>query len=264
MRRVSEIRKVQRRKGSLYDRVFTRRVSAYVTALLIRLGVVSPNAITAFNTLMGLLAWAMIGAEWHLYVGVGLIHVYAILDSVDGEVARATGRTSLAGMYLEDHSAYLMIHGYWLAMGAYLANTVGSSWPWLMAVLYVAFGRSAMPAARRALLKAIEGERRLPEDLPEPYSHDSRALTGVVGLVFVDFLHPSTVWAVSTTVLVVERLLLGGGRALLVVVAMYLALSALREVGTVLRLARRPTLEAHLVGVVVNASEMMSLPPRSG
>lgn len=254
---VVDVHDVQRRGGSLYDRAFTRRVSAHLSAVLLRLGWTNPNAITVLNTLLGLTAWALIAADYLAYVGIGLIHLYAVLDSVDGEIARATGKASLKGMYLEDHSAYLMINGYWLAMGTYLAGTLDTPWPLFIAVAYVAFGRSAMPAARRAILKAIEGGKR-PDLQASGCSAGTRAtLAGLTRFALIDLLHPSTIWAVSTTVLLIERLMLSGHMMLLVTTAGYLVLSTVREVGTVFRLLGSRSLDRQLVDVTTSASDIV-------
>jgi phosphatidylglycerophosphate synthase len=206
---------------------------------------------------LGLAAWALIAADYFVFIGIALIHLYAVLDSVDGEIARATGKTSLKGMYLEDHSAYLMINGYWLAMGAYLAGALETSWPFFITVVYVAFGRSAMPAARRALLKAIGGGKCPDLEVSGRTAGARAALSGLTRFVFVDLLHPSTVWAVSTTVLLIERLTLTGHPILLVTTAGYLMLSAVREVGTVFRLLGSSSLNRQLVDVATSASDIV-------
>lgn len=237
---VDRIRRAQREDGSLYDRWFTRQVSRYVTAALMGVGMIRPNVVTVANTVLGLAAWTLIAFDTRAFVGVALVHVYAVLDSVDGELARATGRTSLRGMFLEDYSAYLMINGFWLAMGAYLAHAVSSSWPLIAAILYVSFGRSAMPSARRAILKSVAHDR--PEEQEKVRSTPFLATAGMSNLVrfvLVDALHPSTVWAVTTTVLIVERLVSADHTLLIAVFSGYLFLSFVRELGVLGRFTLR-------------------------
>lgn len=249
---VADVHDVQRRGGSLYDRFFTRRVSAHLSAVLLRLGWTNPNAITAVNTVLGLTAWALIAADYLVYIGIALIHLYAVLDSVDGEIARATGKTSLKGMYLEDHSAYLMINGYWLAMGTYLAGALDTPWPFFIAVAYIAFGRSAMPAARRALLKAIEGGQQpeISRDTTSTPAVSSSDLGGLSRFFFVHVLHPSSVWAVSTTVLAVERLLTQEHAALLIIIACYALLSSLKEIAITHRYGLTSGLDRKLIQIL--------------
>ena len=64
-----------------------------------------------------------------------------------------------AGMFLEDYSAYVMIAGYWLTMGMVLTRSFAAPFPLVMAVLFIAFGRTAMPVARRVLLSALPSAR---------------------------------------------------------------------------------------------------------
>ena len=119
----------QRTGGTLYDRLFTLRVSVYVTAVLLPLGV-TPNMVSLLNLVIGISPWILIGLDTCVLVGVLLIHVYAVLDSVDGELARAKGQSSLKGLFLEDYSAYAMINGYWLAMGGNLSKATDSCGRW--------------------------------------------------------------------------------------------------------------------------------------
>ena len=95
---IRELRASQRRTPSLYDTWFTRRVSVYVTALALLLGL-TPNMVSTANLLVGMAAWVLIALDIHALGGVVLIHVYAILDSVDGEVARHTRCFSLRGCF---------------------------------------------------------------------------------------------------------------------------------------------------------------------
>src|SRR3954471_41022 len=82
-------------------RLYMRRLSPYLTRLLLRTRI-SPNGAT----------WLMIGAGgaaarlltppggWPAAGAVALIQLQLALDCSDGELARWTGRTSPAGIYL--------------------------------------------------------------------------------------------------------------------------------------------------------------------
>lgn len=249
--RIQHLRSVaQRSGGTLYDRLFTLRISVYVTAALLPLRV-SPNAVSLVNIFVGVTAWTLIGLNVYPLVGVGLIHVYAVLDSVDGELARATGKSSLKGLFLEDYSAYLMINGYWVAMGGYLAQYFENYWVLLGGFAFAAFGRLTMPAVRRALLKALEntgppeGSHPLPEAI-RPAGQPA----GFTAFLLVDLLHPSSVWAVSTTILALELMLDGGRLFLAAVVAAYLALSLAREAGVFVRILATDELDAVLLTTI--------------
>lgn len=83
-----------------------------VERLCLRLGI-SPDAITIASTLVAAAAAVFIGFGW-LSLG-GWVYLFgASLDFIDGRVARATGRTSRAGAFLDstlDRVAELMVFG---------------------------------------------------------------------------------------------------------------------------------------------------------
>jgi phosphatidylglycerophosphate synthase len=226
----------QRTGGTLYDRLFTLRVSVYVTAVLLPLGV-TPNMVSLLNLVIGISAWILIGLDTCVLVGVLLIHVYAVLDSVDGELARAKGQSSLKGLFLEDYSAYAMINGYWLAMGGNLSKATGQLWPLAACVLLVAFGRLSMPAARRALMSTLQSSGSTLSAPAKDPAHAPRTDSPPYRQLVDRVLHPSSVWAVSTSVLLIEKLLGAGSAVLFVVVGGYFLLTIARELAAFLRFA---------------------------
>jgi len=252
--RIRDLRgRAQRKTSNFYDSLFTRRVSIYVTALLLPLGV-APNAVSMLNTVLGLAAWVFIGSGVAPLLGVLLIHFYAVLDSVDGELARLTRRFSLRGLFLEDHSAYLMISGYWLAIGLYLWRTTANSWFLLAAVALVGFGRQAMPAARRGLIKSIETRRPLSAE--DDAAAAPKEISGLARFIFINLLHPTNMWVVTTTVLAIERLWIGSHTGLLAVASGYLALSVLRELAILFRFVTTDSLDRWLSHLYLKASQV--------
>ena len=90
MGRIAELRKtVQRKTDNIYDTLFTRRVSVYLTAALASTGITA-NQVSVIGAVVGLGACAFIafGSPALQLGGVALLHLYAVLDSVDGELAR--------------------------------------------------------------------------------------------------------------------------------------------------------------------------------
>ncbi|MBW2702344.1 MAG: CDP-alcohol phosphatidyltransferase family protein [Deltaproteobacteria bacterium] len=157
MIRIAEIRKkAQRKTSNLYDTFFTRPLSAYVTAIFLSLGV-SANFVSVLNLANGVLACILIasGGRTGLFVGIGLIHLYAVLDSVDGELARFRETTSMVGRFLEDYSAYFMINGFNLAVSWFLFLDIHVVLPLYVAIGLASFGRNAMPCARRVILMSL-------------------------------------------------------------------------------------------------------------
>jgi phosphatidylglycerophosphate synthase len=259
--RIADLRaRAQRKTGNLYDTWFTRRVSIYITAGLYVLGI-SANTVSAINCVAGIAACALIGLGDGplLILGVGLVHLFAVLDSVDGELARLRQTFTIRGLFLEDLAAYTMINGMFLAVGGYLLRTQHVVWPLLGAVAVVAFGRNAMQVARRAILKSIATRR--PVVAPPAGSRSSSAMR-----TFVEksLLHYTNVWLVMTTAILVEEL---GGlhrtRIVLYVSSAYAILVGLKELAVIATYARGDSLERQLLEVYRDAGTLPT-EPRSG
>jgi len=213
MGRIAELRRqAQRRTSNLYDTWFTRRVSIYITAVLHPLGV-SANAVSGFGWFVAVAACSLIGlgSGWQVLAGVACVHLFAVLDSVDGELARLRKTFSLKGLFLEDLCAYTMINGMFLALGGYLLHTMHEGWPLAVAVVIVAFGRNAMQVARRAMLKSIATRRPVSAAPPgtAPAQTGRGAVAKLRGFVEHHLLHFTNMWIITTTLILVEEL---GGR----------------------------------------------------
>jgi hypothetical protein len=213
---IAELRqKAQRRTSNIYDTLFTRRVSIYITALLYPLGVTA-NFVSAVNNLVAVASCVLIAfgsANWHVLAGIGLVHLYAVLDSVDGELARLRRTFTIKGLFLEDLSAFTMINGFFLAVGWYLQRTTGKDWPVWIAVVVVGFGRNAMGAARRAINKWFESRRPIPE------STTHAGATSVLGrirkLVEEHLLHYTNIWITLSSLIAVDLLVSSDARTVL-------------------------------------------------
>ncbi len=256
-------RRAQRSTSNFYDTLFTRRVSIYLTAALHPLGV-SANTVSALNCVVAVAACAGIGlgTGWQVMLGVALVHLFAVLDSVDGELARLTQRYSLAGLFLEDLAAYTMINGVWLALGAYLSRTTATTWPLVVAVAIVAFGRNAMQVARRAILKSVATRRPI-----DPAFAASLARRGaprsarIRTFVEKHLLHYTNVWVVTTTLIVVEQLGGSGGRSLVLpAFVAYAGLVTVKELVAITLLVCGDGLDRQLVDVYAKAQAVPSAP----
>ncbi|WP_028647443.1 CDP-alcohol phosphatidyltransferase family protein [Nocardiopsis sp. CNT312] len=89
-------------------RYYMRDLSPYLSTLFVRLGV-PPNPITYLMMACGVLAGAVVafGGLWSAVLAALLVQLYLLLDCSDGEVARYTGRTSVAGIYLDRIGHYV-------------------------------------------------------------------------------------------------------------------------------------------------------------
>jgi phosphatidylglycerophosphate synthase len=89
-------------------RLYMRKVSPYATWVFARLGW-TPNMVTAAFICCGIAAGVVIafGGLLSAVVGAVLIQGYLLFDCSDGELARWSGRTSAAGVYLDGVGHYL-------------------------------------------------------------------------------------------------------------------------------------------------------------
>lgn len=87
---------------TLYEYFFVRKISLYFTKLLIRTRV-TPNQITLLSLPVYLAGSGMFlsgSQKYHLF-GVFLLHLYLVLDDVDGEIARAKNLASNFGHWFD-------------------------------------------------------------------------------------------------------------------------------------------------------------------
>ncbi|TFI58612.1 CDP-alcohol phosphatidyltransferase family protein [Sphingomonas parva] len=85
------------------SRSLNRPISRWISARLLRLEWIRPVHATAGTALLALLMVAALlaGGEAGLLAGALLFHAASVFDGVDGEIARATFRTSKAGALLD-------------------------------------------------------------------------------------------------------------------------------------------------------------------
>ncbi|GAA3526443.1 CDP-alcohol phosphatidyltransferase family protein [Nonomuraea rosea] len=112
---VTDLRRVAQPEGHLERKngehwagvLYMRRLSIYVTWLLSKTPV-TPNQLTWVMTVAGVLAGVVLALPglWAALAAALLVQVYLLLDCSDGELARWTGKTSLAGVYLDRVGAY--------------------------------------------------------------------------------------------------------------------------------------------------------------
>jgi phosphatidylglycerophosphate synthase len=89
-------------------RLYMRKLSPGATWVFARIGW-SPNAVTAAFIVCGVAAGAVVafGGLWTAVAGAILIQAYLLFDCSDGELARWSRRTSVAGIYLDGVGHYL-------------------------------------------------------------------------------------------------------------------------------------------------------------
>lgn len=89
---IDEIRKICQIKGNKehwYTRIVTRRISIYITYLLIRTSI-TPNQVTLLAIIFVLISSTLFtfGNNIYTIVGAIVLQLYVLFDCVDGEIAR--------------------------------------------------------------------------------------------------------------------------------------------------------------------------------
>lgn len=239
--------------GSVYEQMVARRLARPIASLCVALGA-SPNAVSLVALAVGTASFVLVGlGSWpQRCVGVALLHLYEILDCVDGDVARRTRRFSTKGLFLENFSAYTLINGFYLAVAYYLWRTQGLAWAVWVAVALVAFARNTMPVARRTFIEVLMKEVTAPR-LASPGGGTSGG-SGALGRArrFFDryLLNSIDLRIVLTTVLLLEGAGLFGARpATAVVFAGYASLHALREGAALARYLLTGALDGELAAL---------------
>lgn len=253
-------RRAQRRTDSLYDTLFTRRVSIYLTALLYPLGV-SANVVSMLNCVVGAAACILIGLGdgWQLAAGIACVHLFAVLDSVDGELARLHQRFSLLGLFLEDLAAFTMINGMFFAVGWY-THRHGHTVPFVLALVVIAFGRNAMQVARRAVLKSIATRRPIdPGDLARFRARGPRA-PSLARRIGERVLHYTNVWIVLTTLIAIEQLGLTSRPVVAVALCAYTVAVLLKEVALIATCMFTGALDDQMLAIYDRASTVPTDP----
>lgn len=266
MGHIADLRaRAQRRTSNLYDTYFTRRVSIYVTAVLAPLGV-SANTVSAIGCLVAIAACTLLalGDGATLLLGVGLVHLVAVLDSVDGELARLRRTFTLRGLFLEDLCAFTMLNGFAIAVGAYLSRQSGSWVPLALGVGIAAFGRNALQVARRAWLKSIATARPLTDaqlallaEVPgeaAPRRLDrARALGQAITF-------PTNLWVLLSTAMAIEQLVVLPVRLVWPLAAAVAGLLVAKELATIWVYATTDELDRELVRIYQHAARRPDQP----
>lgn len=194
-----------------------------ITQGLIRAGV-TPNAITTFAAVVVLVSAVAFGFGW-IRVGGALLLLSGVLDTLDGDVARAAGQATKFGAFYDSTLDRLGDGVTFIGIATYLLTTPGTRYPVLGAVLcMVAILSSVLVSYARARAEGLgldckvglvqRAERILVIGLPASFLGAGPG--GMILQVIVALL------ALGSTITVVQRFLYvrrvadalpGGGKA---------------------------------------------------
>ena len=138
----------------LIDRVFNRPVSRPLSKLLVHTPV-SPNAVSLASIFVGLLAAGLfaVGEYTASIIAAILFQISAVIDCIDGDLARVMFKESAFGKWLDlagDQVVHVAVFG-GIALGL-MKSTPGTSAPWL--------GLSAIVGALLSFAVVVRGLRR--------------------------------------------------------------------------------------------------------
>ncbi|KIH97020.1 transferase [Streptomonospora alba] len=127
-------------------RLYMRDLSPYLSTVFVRLGV-PPNPITYLMMGSGVLAGGVLalGGFWSAAAAVVLVQLYLLLDCSDGEVARFTGRTSVAGIFLDRIGHYLAEVALLIGLGVRAQGGLDAG-GWVIAGMAAALGAALIKA----------------------------------------------------------------------------------------------------------------------
>ncbi|GAA3235240.1 CDP-alcohol phosphatidyltransferase family protein [Actinocorallia longicatena] len=127
--------KERRNEEHWAGRLYARSISPYLDWVALRIGL-SPNQLTYLMILSGIgagVAFSVGDGLVSAIVGALLVQLYLVLDCVDGEVARITGKTSIIGVYLDRIGHYMSEVAILVGLGFRAQHTAydsGGFGPW--------------------------------------------------------------------------------------------------------------------------------------
>lgn len=105
----TEEKRLLDKETNLWVYLYVRKISFYVTWLCLRLGLTA-NQVTSISLIFGMLGcfFLLIGEKESTIVGAILINFWAILDCVDGNIARVLKTSSKTGWFFDSISGYML------------------------------------------------------------------------------------------------------------------------------------------------------------
>lgn len=210
----------------IISRHCNRPLSQAASAALLRLGWIRPGHASLLTLLaaMAMLASLMTGTQSGLVAGAVLFQIASVVDGIDGEIARATFRSSKAGASLDStidaitNVAFLAGAGYnfWM-QGRSEDAMVGMAAAAVMATGLAILGTVAF---RREGIVHFDGAKRIQEQTGSPAARLLRdltsrdfycfallltALAGVLDFALKVFLGAVVVWLVAIISLLLTR-----------------------------------------------------------
>jgi phosphatidylglycerophosphate synthase len=178
--------------------VYFFRPAGMVVARVAWAAGLSPTALTVIGALVGAMAGALLFDDAYAVAAFALLILHSILDSSDGQLARATGRTSELGRVLDGASGYvthaaiygailvrIAVHGEGagyvaVTLAAAAANVVHAQLYDYFRGSYTAIairGQTQPPASSQAASRILDGYRALQRSIAGMHEDVERAIS---------------------------------------------------------------------------------------
>ncbi|HZR84990.1 MAG TPA: CDP-alcohol phosphatidyltransferase family protein [Candidatus Binatia bacterium] len=138
-------------RDGVFDRVFNRPISRRVTPFLLSWPI-TPNQVTVLSLAVGLLAAVALAQSGYLWpiAGALLLQLTAVLDCVDGEIARAKVLESEWGELLDITTDSVIHVVVFLGMAAHAWPALGVDVAWALGALFATGGFASFVVVTRA------------------------------------------------------------------------------------------------------------------
>ena len=109
---------------TVWGRLFLRRFSYWLTYPVINMGC-SANMVSLMSCFVAVIGCVMmcIGQWGYIWSGIVLLNIWAVLDCVDGNIARCTKKSSLVGEFFDAIGGYVISAFVLIGTGVAAYNT---------------------------------------------------------------------------------------------------------------------------------------------
>lgn len=144
--------------------LFARRVSIYITWIIVKKTKISANQVTIWQLIASLFGMALLcfANAWIAFAGSLFLHLGYIFDNVDGEVARYRKTQSINGMFLDfvNHAVIIPMTFGCLAFHCYFLT--GSISYFVLGIVIILFRNGPIGKARLTTVRYLVEKRRSP------------------------------------------------------------------------------------------------------
>jgi hypothetical protein len=168
---IKELRKIcikKHKKGvtkpHIWATLFARRVSIYITWLLVKYTKISANQVTIWQLVVSLVGLGFLCSPdvSAAFVGILFLHLGYIFDNVDGEIARYRKSQSINGMFLDFVNHEIIIPLIFSCLSFHLFFTTGEFIYFALSILLLIARNNPVGKARQIMIYYLIEKRNSP------------------------------------------------------------------------------------------------------